>query len=167
MYVVYLHPHFTYPGGAVTFVLETAKRLVKQAGQVSIIAQSGAPDFQKYPGIKLEFVGGFLNFIKDIRKELRFRIPAPDSSADMPTNLPKCATGRGFKFNYYIDANLYEYDVFFTIFKDVIHDLEEMDARNVHPPYSAPDTDLFKPLTLNKEISISFFDYESEFGRYE
>ncbi|MBW2664588.1 MAG: glycosyltransferase, partial [Deltaproteobacteria bacterium] len=61
MHIVYLHPHFTYPGGAGTFVLETAKRLVERGVKVSIIAQSGTSDLlQKYPGIHFVFVGGSL-----------------------------------------------------------------------------------------------------------
>jgi len=59
MHVVYLYPHFTYPGGAGIVVLETAKRLVEQGIEVSIIAQTGASDLsQRYPGIKFRFVGG-------------------------------------------------------------------------------------------------------------
>ena len=61
MHVVYLHPHFSYPGGAGTFVLETAKRLAEQGVKVSIIAQSGTSDLvHKYPEINFEFVGGSL-----------------------------------------------------------------------------------------------------------
>lgn len=59
MHVVYLQPHFTYPGGSGNFVLETANRLTQQGLKVSIIAQAGAPDLrQKYPGINFVFVGG-------------------------------------------------------------------------------------------------------------
>ncbi|WP_440949209.1 glycosyltransferase family 4 protein [Methanosphaerula subterraneus] len=61
MHVVYLYPHFTYPGGAGIVVLETAKRLVARGVKVSIISQSGFPDLpQKYPGIHFVFVGGSL-----------------------------------------------------------------------------------------------------------
>jgi glycosyltransferase involved in cell wall biosynthesis len=59
MHVVYLHPHFTYPGGAGTVVLETAKRLVERGVTVSIISQTGTSGLLKeYPGIHFEFVGG-------------------------------------------------------------------------------------------------------------
>lgn len=59
MHVVYLQPHFTYPGGSGNFVLETANRLTQRGVKVSIIAQAGAPDLrQKYPGINFVFVGG-------------------------------------------------------------------------------------------------------------
>ena len=59
MHVVYLYPHFSYPGGAGKVVLETAKRLVKMGVKVSIIAQSGNSEILKgYPGIQFEFIGG-------------------------------------------------------------------------------------------------------------
>lgn len=59
MHVVYLHPHFTYPGGAGTVVLETAKQLVNKGVDVSIITQTGTSDMLKeYSGIRFEFVGG-------------------------------------------------------------------------------------------------------------
>ena len=53
MHVVYLYPHFSYPGGAGVVVLETAKRLAKKGVKVSIIAQSGNSEILKgYPGIQ-------------------------------------------------------------------------------------------------------------------
>jgi glycosyltransferase involved in cell wall biosynthesis len=59
MHVVYLYPHFTYPEGAGTVVLETAKRLAKMGVKVSIITQSGNSEILKeYPGIHFEFIGG-------------------------------------------------------------------------------------------------------------
>ncbi len=61
MHVVYLQPHFTYPGGSGNFVLETAERLVQRGVDVSIITQAGASDLpQRYPGIRVRFVGGSL-----------------------------------------------------------------------------------------------------------
>ena len=61
MHVVYLQPHFTYPGGSGNFVLETAEQLVQRGVDVSIITQAGASDLpQRYPGIHFRFVGGSL-----------------------------------------------------------------------------------------------------------
>jgi len=61
MHVVYLQPHFTYPGGSGNFVLETAKQLVQRGIDVSIITQAGASDLpQRYPEIRFRFVGGSL-----------------------------------------------------------------------------------------------------------
>lgn len=106
-----------------------------------------------------------LNHIKGIAEKVHdeFGIPVEYYDGDMPTILPKYATGRGFKFNYYIDADLSEYDAFFTNSKGVIPDLKEMGARNVHSLYYAADPDLFKPVDIEKDIDISFFGYGSEF----
>ncbi|MBW2664587.1 MAG: glycosyltransferase [Deltaproteobacteria bacterium] len=100
-----------------------------------------------------------LNHIKGIAEKIRqeFGISVAYYDGDMPTILPKYATGRGFKFNYYVDADLSEFDAFFTNSKGVIPDLEEMGARNVHPLYYAADPELFKPVDVEKDIDISFF----------
>jgi hypothetical protein len=59
MHVVYLHPHFSYPGGGSFVVLETAKRLVRLGVKVTIIAQSGNSEIiKRYPEIHFEFIGG-------------------------------------------------------------------------------------------------------------
>ena len=106
-----------------------------------------------------------LNHIKGIADKIReeFGISVAYLDGDMPTILPQYATGRGFKFNYYVDADLSEFDAFFTNSKGVIPDLEKMGARNVHPLYYAADPDLFKPVNIKKDIDVSFFGYGSEF----
>jgi spore maturation protein CgeB len=106
-----------------------------------------------------------LNHIEGIASKIRqeFSIPVAYYDGDMPTILPKYATERGFKFNYYLNCDLSEYDAFFTNSKGVIPDLEEMGARKVYPLYYAADPELFKPVSLEKDIDISFFGYGSEF----
>jgi glycosyltransferase involved in cell wall biosynthesis len=93
----------------------------------------------------------------------RFGIPVVFYDGDMPTILPKYTVGRGFKFNSYEDANLSEYDAFFTNSKGCIPDLEEVGARNVHPLYYGVDPDLVAPVDVKKDIDVSFFGYGSEF----
>ncbi len=59
MKILYLHPHFTYPGGAGKFVLETGERMAKKGHDVIVIAQSGDETIIKdYPHINFEFIGG-------------------------------------------------------------------------------------------------------------
>lgn len=105
-----------------------------------------------------------LNHIKGIAEKIReeFGISVAYYDGDMPTILPKYANERGFKFNYYVDADLSEFDAFFTNSKGVIPELEEMGARNVHPLYYAADPDLFRPVDVDKDIDISFFGYRSD-----
>jgi spore maturation protein CgeB len=92
-----------------------------------------------------------------------YGIPIAYFDGDMPTILPKYATDRGFKFNYYVGADLSVFDVFFTNSKGVISDLKEMGAPNIHPLYYAADPELFKPVEMNKDIDVSFFGYGDEF----
>jgi len=106
-----------------------------------------------------------LNHIKGIATSIstEFSIPVGYYDGDMPTILPQYAVDRGFKFNYYVDADLSEYDIFYTNSKGVIPDLIKMGARNVHPLYYAADPDLFRPIEIEKDIDISFFGYGNEF----
>ena len=106
-----------------------------------------------------------LNYIKGIPEKIKstYGIPVAYYDGDMPTILPKYASDRGFKFNYYLDADLSVFDAFFTNSKGVIPDLKEMGAKNVHPLYYAADPELFKPVNIDKDIDVSFFGYGSEF----
>ena len=113
----------------------------------------------------LLFVNVPLNHIKGIPSRIReeYHIPVTYFDGDMPTILPQYAVDRGFKFNYYVNADLSEYDVYFTNSKGVIPDLEKMGARNIHPLYYAVDPEYFKPVEVKKSIDVSFFGYGSEY----
>lgn len=59
MNILYFHPHFTYPGGAGKFVLETGERLANMGHNVTVLAQSGDNEIIKnYPHINFKFIGG-------------------------------------------------------------------------------------------------------------
>lgn len=61
MHIAYLHPHFSYPGGAGTVVLETAKRLQQRGLKISIVTQTINSDIKsRYPEIYFQCVGGQL-----------------------------------------------------------------------------------------------------------
>lgn len=47
MNILYFHPHFTYPGGAGKFVLETGEGLANMGHKVTILAQSGDEEILK------------------------------------------------------------------------------------------------------------------------
>lgn len=106
-----------------------------------------------------------LNFIQGIPEKIKqeYGIPQIYFDGDMPTILPNYCTDRGFRFNYYVNADLSVFDAFFTNSKGVIPDLERMGGRNVEPLYYAIDPSLFKPLNMKKVIDVSFFGYGSEF----
>ncbi|HEX9339686.1 MAG TPA: glycosyltransferase [Thermoplasmata archaeon] len=81
---------------------------------------------------------------------------------DMPTILPQHALAREFKFSYYVDADLSEYDVFFSNSKGAIPAIKNMGGRDVRPLYWAADPDLCKPLEAAKEYDVSFYGHGSQ-----
>lgn len=125
---------------------------------LNIINKEKDLDLILFMNIPLNHITGIPSMIKD-----EFGIPCIYYDGDMPTILPKYATDRGFKFNYYTNANVSEYDAFFVNSKGVIDDLKEAGARNVKPLYYAADPYLFAPVNVEKTIDISFFGFGSEF----
>jgi len=112
----------------------------------------------------LFFMNVPLNFIRGIPEKIKssYGIPVAYYDGDMPTILPKYASERGFKFNYYFDTDLSVFDAFFTNSKGVIPELKKMGAKNVHTLYYAADPKLFKPVIVDKDIDISFYGHGSE-----
>jgi glycosyltransferase involved in cell wall biosynthesis len=106
-----------------------------------------------------------INHISSIPSEIKQRadIPVIYYDGDMPTSLPKYTVSRGFKFNYYENGNLSEYDGFLTNSQGCIPDLQELGARNVHALHYGIDPDLCSPVDCKKDIDVSFFGYGSDF----
>jgi glycosyltransferase involved in cell wall biosynthesis len=125
---------------------------------MSILEKERDTSLLLFMSIPINHITGIPSRIKS-----RFRIPVVYYDGDMPTVLPKYTVSRGFKFNYYEDSDLSEYDVFFTNSKGCIPDLEEIGAKNVHPLYYGIDTDLVAPIEMEKDIDVSFFGYGSDF----
>jgi hypothetical protein len=110
------------------------------------------------------FINIPLNHIRGLPTFLQqeYGVPVGYLEGDMPTILPQFAVERGFKFNYYTDADLSEFDCFFTNSKGVIPDLKKIGAKNIHPLYYAADPDLFQPLQGPKDIDVSFYGHGTE-----
>jgi glycosyltransferase involved in cell wall biosynthesis len=125
---------------------------------LGIVEKEKTIDCVLFMNVPIAHISGIPSLIKQ-----RMGIPVVYYDGDMPTILPKYTVGRGFKFNYYQDADLSEYDAFFTNSKGCIPDLEEMGARNVHPLYYGIDPDLVAPIEMEKDIDVSFFGYGSDF----
>lgn len=115
-------------------------------------------DFVFFMNVPLNHINGFASKIKS-----EYGIPVAYYEGDMPTILPKYTLDRGFKFNYYVGADISDYDVFFTNSKGVIPDLEELGAKNVIPLYYAADPQIFAPHEVEKDIDIFFYGYGNEF----
>ncbi|RXG33525.1 glycosyltransferase [Methanohalophilus sp. WG1-DM] len=123
-----------------------------------IIEKEKDLDLIFFMNIPLNHITGIASEIKD-----EYGIPCIYYDGDMPTILPKYATERGFKFDYYQDADVSEYDAFFVNSKGVIDDLKNEGAKNVKPLYYAADPDLFAPIDVEKTMDISFFGFGNQF----
>jgi len=106
-----------------------------------------------------------MNHINGIPSSVKqeFGIPVIYYDGDMPTSLPKYTINRGFKFNYYIGANLLEYSAFLVNSEGCISDLKEMGANNVYPFQYGIDPRIAFPIDIKKDIDVSFFGYGSDF----
>lgn len=89
-------------------------------------------------------------------------VPIIYYDGDMPTSLPSYAVSRGFKFNYYVGANLAEYDAFLTNSEGCISDLLTMGAKNVYPFHYGVDPDLCAPVDIEQDIDVSFYGHGSD-----
>jgi hypothetical protein len=93
----------------------------------------------------------------------RFHIPVIFYDGDLPTSLPKYAVDRGFKFNYYANANPGEYDAVIGNSEGCLNELENMGARRAFALQYGIDAELASPVDMEKDIDISFFGYGSDF----
>jgi spore maturation protein CgeB len=103
-----------------------------------------------------------ISLIPSVVKQ-KFGIPIIYYDGDMPTSLPKYAVNRGFKFNYYVGADLSEYDAILANSEGCISDLKDMGARRAYPFQYGIDPQLVSPIVAEKDIDISFFGYGSDF----
>jgi glycosyltransferase involved in cell wall biosynthesis len=106
-----------------------------------------------------------MNHIKGIPSEIkkRFQIPVVYYDGDMPTSLPKYTVNRGFKFNYYVGADLGEYDALLANSEGCLGDLKDMGAKKVFPFHYGIDPQIAAPIEIGKDIDVSFFGYGSDF----
>jgi len=95
-----------------------------------------------------------------IKKEIG--IPIVYYDGDMPTILPQYVGERGFRFNYYLNADLTEYDAFITNSKGVIPALKELGAQNVKTLYYGVDPDLYAPLDIEQDIDVFYYGHGSQ-----
>lgn len=124
------------------------KRIMKLEGNIELLL---------FMNIPINHINGLPGLISS-----EYGIPVAYLEGDMPTILPKYALKRGFKFNYYVGADLAEFDLFFTNSKGVIPDLKEMGANNIYALHYAADPELFRPIAIEKDIDISFYGHGVE-----
>ncbi|OPY32605.1 MAG: hypothetical protein A4E32_01187 [Methanomassiliicoccales archaeon PtaU1.Bin124] len=111
------------------------------------------------------FINIPLDQITDIPSKIKeeFGIPSFYLEGDMPTILPKYSVGRGFKFNYYQNADLSVFDIFYSNSIGVTNDIKSMGAKKIESLHYAVDPQFFQPLPTRKKFDISFFGYGSQY----
>lgn len=125
---------------------------------LSVLGREKGVECLLFMNVPIDYMAGIPSAIKD-----RMKIPVVYYDSDMPTIPPKYAGKRGFKFNYYEDVDLSEFDAFLTNSKGCISDLEALGARNIHAFFYAIDPDLCALVNIEKSIDVFFFGYGSDF----
>ncbi len=111
------------------------------------------------------FINAPLNHLTGIPTEIKNKYPELKViyyDGDMPSILPGFFEDRKFKMAYYNNADLSEYDAFFTNSEGVMEALEGLEAKNVNALHYAVDPDLYSPLDLEKDTDIFYYAHGSE-----
>jgi hypothetical protein len=111
------------------------------------------------------FINAPLNHITGIPSEIKRRHPNLKVlyyDGDMPSILPGYFEDRKFKMAYYNNADLSEYDAFFTNSEGVISALEDLGAQNVQALHYAVDPDLYSPVEVEQDVDIFYYAHGSE-----
>lgn len=107
------------------------------------------------------FIGVPLNQLTGIATSIKkfFRIPVVYYDLDVPTSLPQFG---GFTFNYYVNADVTEYDAIIIPSEGSVPVLKEMGAQKVFVLHFGVDPDVYSPLKLKQDIDITFFGNSSK-----
>jgi spore maturation protein CgeB len=98
-----------------------------------------------------------LNQIKGLARKIksRYSIPVLFYDIDVPTSLPSAG---GFTFNYYLGANLTEFDSIIIPSEGSLNTLKEMGANNVDILHFGVDPDVYKSNDSGpKEFDLFFY----------
>jgi spore maturation protein CgeB len=100
-------------------------------------------------GVPLNHLNGLPEAIRE-----KVKIPILYYDLDLPTSLPSYG---GFTFNYYIGADLSEYDSFIITSEGCIRELRELGAQDVAVVHFGVDPDFYRPQQVEKDIDILFY----------
>jgi spore maturation protein CgeB len=101
-------------------------------------------------------IGIPLNQIKGLANQIRkqYALPIIYYDLDVPTSLPSYG---GFTFNYLKGVDLSEYDSIIVPSEGSIPELRDLGATHVDVVHFGVDPDVFKPITMEKDIDFFFF----------
>ncbi|MER3487834.1 MAG: hypothetical protein C4307_03440, partial [Chloroflexota bacterium] len=94
----------------------------------------------------------------------RFSVPVVFYDGDVPMSLPEFG-GTDTGFNYYHGADPSEYDLVISNSEGGLERLRELGARRAEVVFWAADPELFRPLSVGKEMDVFFYGYGDKFRR--
>jgi len=100
-------------------------------------------------GVPLNQLNGLPTRIRKFQK-----IPIIYYDLDVPTALPSHG---GFSFNYYVGADLAEYDSFLIPSEGSLPELKELGANNINIVHFGVDPDVYSGAPVQKDIDLFFF----------
>ena len=103
-----------------------------------------------------------LNHLKGVATFLKrkFDIPIVYYDGDLPVSLPEYG---GYTFNFYIGADLSEFDVFIVNSEGAISKLREMGAPEVYAVHYGVDPNIYRPIPLPKDLDIFYAGLGAKF----
>ncbi len=94
----------------------------------------------------------------------RFGVPVVFYDGDVPMSLPEFG-GMDTGFNYYYGADPSEYDLVVSNSEGGLERLRELGARRAEAVFWGADPELFRPLSVEKEMDVFFYGYGDKFRR--
>jgi len=105
------------------------------------------------------FIGIPINQVNGLGTSIKNNFNVPIICYDL--DLPSFAT----TFDYFKDANVFEYDSFIIPSEGSTSYLKSLDIKNIHVVHFGVDLEVYSPLDIEKDIDILFFGNGSEFRK--
>jgi hypothetical protein len=115
-------------------------------------------DLLVFMNVPITHIAGIASGVKKT-----YGIPVAFIEGDMPTILPGYQGDNDFKFSYYTNADLSEFDAFFTNSTGIVEDLKALHAKNIHPFLYAADPSFCSHVPVKKDIDVSYFSLTCRF----
>jgi len=108
------------------------------------------------------FLGPPLNQLNGLASRIKseFGVPVVYYDGDLPVSLP---TYGGYTFNFYVGADLSEYDLFIANSEGAAPSLKEMGAGKVEVMHYGVDPEIFSPLKVKQDIDVFFSGIGAKF----
>lgn len=122
-----------------------------------ILSREGDVDATIFFNVPLNQISGIPTFVRK-----KFGVPTIFYDMDAPDSLPNYSPSR-LAFNWYVGADLSEYDSFVVNSEGVISELREMGACRVFAIHFGVDPKIYCPISMKKDIDVFFYGQGAQF----